>query len=313
MATAIIIDDEYYSIEGLKIELELLGGVDIIATYENCSELLNDIEILKPDIIFLDIEMPEMNGLILFNKILDKSPTTKIVFVTAYNDFAVEAFELNAADYLIKPVQTERLKKTLERLSISNSYQIRNNSIKIECFGRLSLILNGEYKTIHWRTKKSLELLCYLICHKNRFIAKEKIGDLLWPDASPEKIKSNFHLTYYHLKKTFEDLNIPVPFESKRGSIRLNVDQFELETVIFEYNLSQLEIINPSNILLAEETLAMYRGHIFEEHYFSWSSELQSKYDISYIILLKKIITYYKNISSEKYIHYKKIMVAKCE
>lgn len=313
MATAIIIDDEYYSIEGLKIELELFGGVDVIATYESCITALNDIESLKPDIAFLDIEMPEMNGLVMFNKILDKSPATKIVFVTAYTDFAVEAFELNAADYLIKPVQTERLKKTLSRLSIALSNKPYGPSVFFECFGRLSILLDGKNTAIHWRTKKALELLCFLICNSGRFIAKEKIGDLLWPDASPEKIKSNFHLTYYHLKKTFEDLNIPVPFESKRGSIRLNVDQFELETVIFEYNLSQLEIINPSNILLAEETLAMYRGHIFEEHYFSWSSELQSKYDISYIILLKKIINYYKNISSEKYIHYKKIMVAKCE
>lgn len=313
MATAVIIDDEYYSIEGLRTELELLGGIDVIATYENCNELLNNIERLKPNIVFLDIEMPEMNGLVLFNKILDKSPYTKIVFVTAYSNFAVEAFELNAADYLIKPVQTERLKKTLERLSVLPFDKSRINSVSIECFGRFSLILNGEYQTIHWRTKKALELLCYLICYKNRFISKEKIGDLLWPDASPEKVKSNFHLTYYHLKKIFEDLKIPVPFESKRGSIRLNVDYIKFETVIFEDNLNKLEIITTSNIILAEETLTMYRGAIFEEHYFSWSSELQSRYDISYMLLLKKIIAYYENISPEKHIYYKKIMVAKCE
>ncbi len=313
MATAIIIDDEYYSIEGLKIELELLGGVDVIATYESCSTALNDIESLKPDIVFLDIEMPEMSGLVLFNKILDKSPNTKIVFVTAYNEFAVEAFELNASDYLIKPVRTERLKKTLARLSIDKPSKTCHKSVLFECFGRLSIILDGKHTSISWRTKKSLELLCYLICNQGRFIAKEKIGDLLWPDATPEKIKSNFHLTYYHLKRTFEDLNIPLPFESKRGSLCFKIDGIDLETVRFEDNISQLDILSQSNIVLAEETLAMYRGLLFEEHYFSWNTELQSKYDISYMILLKKIVDYYQNISPEKYMYYKKIMVATCE
>lgn len=313
MATAIIIDDEYYSIEGLKIELELLGGVDVIATYESCSTALNNIASLKPDIVFLDIEMPEMSGLVMFNKILDKSPNTKIVFVTAYNEFAVEAFELNASDYLIKPVRTERLKKTLSRLSIALSNEPYSPSVFFECFGRLSILLDGKNTATHWRTKKALELLCYLICNSGRFIAKEKIGDLLWPDATPEKIKSNFHLTYYHLKRTFEDLNIPLPFESKRGSVCFKIDGIDLETVRFEDNLSQLDIITQSNIVLAEETLTMYRGPLFEEHYFSWNTELQSKYDISYIILLNKIISYYQNISPEKYMYYKKIMVAKCE
>lgn len=312
MTTAIIIDDEYYAVEGLKIELELLG-INVIAAYESCAMLLNEICELKPDIAFLDIEMPEMNGIELFNRISELSPNTKIVFVTAYNEFAVEAFELNALDYIIKPVQTYRLKKTFDRLSIEESNKQSTASVFFECFGRLSILLDGKNVSISWRTKKALELLCYLICNPNRFISKEKIGDFLWPDASPEKIKSNFHLTYYHLKKTFEDLKMPLPFESKRGFIRLNMENIVFETILFENNIILIKSITSENILLAEETLMMYRGQLFEEHYFSWNTELQSKYDTYYITLLKKVIEYYKGINLEKYTYYKKIMVAACE
>ena len=69
MATAIIIDDEYYAIEVLKSELSLLGGIDVIATFESCHDLLLEIERLKPDIAFLDIEMPEMIGIELYPRI----------------------------------------------------------------------------------------------------------------------------------------------------------------------------------------------------------------------------------------------------
>ncbi|WP_034601523.1 LytR/AlgR family response regulator transcription factor, partial [Clostridiisalibacter paucivorans] len=116
MLTAVLIDDEYCALEVLKMELEVFSELKVMGTYTYGRDALKKISAMKPDVVFLDIEMEEMDGLELFNKIVVQSPNTKIVFVTAYHQYAEKAFELGALDYIIKPVKKERLAKTLKRL-----------------------------------------------------------------------------------------------------------------------------------------------------------------------------------------------------
>ena len=135
MITAILIDDEYYALEGLKQDLEDLGTVRVLGTYENGRDALAAAADLRPELIFLDIEMPEMNGLELFDQLLEASPQTAIVFVTAYNQYAIHAFDLNAMDYLLKPVLPERLEKTLQRLEKKSPGAIKKQ-LSLHCFGQ---------------------------------------------------------------------------------------------------------------------------------------------------------------------------------
>jgi two-component system LytT family response regulator len=112
---AILIDDEPFCTAGLEVELkEACPEVEVIATCNSAKEGLKQIKALKPDVVFLDIEMPWMNGFELLELI---SPIEfEIIFITAYDQFAVKAFRKSAVDYLMKPVERELLIEAVSRL-----------------------------------------------------------------------------------------------------------------------------------------------------------------------------------------------------
>jgi two-component system, LytTR family, response regulator len=105
---SIIIDDEPDSTSLLQLQLtQHCLQVDVIASYNSSVKAAKEIEALKPDLLFLDIEMPVMNGFELLEKILHLN--FSVVFITAYNQYAIKAFRFNALDYLVKPVDTNDL------------------------------------------------------------------------------------------------------------------------------------------------------------------------------------------------------------
>jgi two-component system LytT family response regulator len=115
MLSALVIDDELFAREELTELLEETGHIEVIDQASNAIEGLKKINQLKPDVVFLDIQMPQITGIELL-AMLDPETMPNVVFVTAYDEFAVQAFEDNAFDYLLKPVDTCRLEKTVKRL-----------------------------------------------------------------------------------------------------------------------------------------------------------------------------------------------------
>ncbi len=111
----LLVDDEELALELLKKKLLELGEVEIIGLCNNGFEAVKECARLKPDVIFLDIEMPKLNGFDVI-ELLDKNNLPYIIFVTAYNDYAVEAFEKEAIDYIVKPASKDRIKKSLDRI-----------------------------------------------------------------------------------------------------------------------------------------------------------------------------------------------------
>lgn len=109
----IIVDDERLAREGLKNLLKEYSEIEIIGEAGNVDEALDLIDKLRPQLMFLDIEMPEKSGFDLLEELID---TPCVVFTTAYNEFAIKAFEVNALDYLLKPIQPARLREALTRV-----------------------------------------------------------------------------------------------------------------------------------------------------------------------------------------------------
>lgn len=109
----LVIDDERLAREELKSVLSEIHEIDVIGEAQNGDEALKLIKSEAPDLIFLDINMPEMNGFEMLKK-LDEIP--KVIFVTAYDEYALKAFEVNALDYLLKPIDPERLEEAIEKL-----------------------------------------------------------------------------------------------------------------------------------------------------------------------------------------------------
>jgi two-component system LytT family response regulator len=113
--TTIIIDDEKLAREGLKNLLKEFSEIDIIGEANNADEAIELIDKLKPQLMFLDIEMPEKNGFDLLEELIE---TPCVVFTTAYNEFAIKAFEVNALDYLLKPIEPKRLSDAIQKLQV---------------------------------------------------------------------------------------------------------------------------------------------------------------------------------------------------
>jgi two-component system response regulator LytT len=115
MLKAIVVDDEQLARDELCFQLEQLGEIEVIAQAANGLEALAAIERTDADLVFLDVQMPGLTGLEVARRLLDDDQPPVVVFVTAYDQRAIEAFEVNAVDYLLKPVEAARLEQAVQR------------------------------------------------------------------------------------------------------------------------------------------------------------------------------------------------------
>ncbi len=132
----ILVDDEKLAIQGLELRLQAFEDIEIVATCHNGREAIRKIKTLKPDLVFLDIQMPGFDGFSVVQGVMDIDPPL-FVFATAYSEHAIKAFEAQAIDYLMKPVEPERLADTMDR--VRNRLADRRTSEELE---RLRTVIN---------------------------------------------------------------------------------------------------------------------------------------------------------------------------
>ena len=115
--TALIIDDEPLARQALLYLLQSAEGVEVVAQGSNGIEAVELVRVHKPDVVFLDVQMPGLDGFAVLKKLIDKKMgLPQIVFATAFDQYAVRAFEVNAVDYLLKPFDRKRVLKTIEKV-----------------------------------------------------------------------------------------------------------------------------------------------------------------------------------------------------
>src|SRR5206468_3667603 len=112
---AVLVDDEQLARDEVGYLLGQVGGIEVIGQAGNGVEALTAIDRLQPDVVFLDVQMPGLTGFEVARRMLDTRAAAHIIFVTAYDQHAIEAFEVNAVDYLLKPVDPVRLEAAVER------------------------------------------------------------------------------------------------------------------------------------------------------------------------------------------------------
>ncbi|HSF17284.1 MAG TPA: LytTR family DNA-binding domain-containing protein [Vicinamibacteria bacterium] len=112
---ALVVDDEELARQELCFLLESFPAVDVVGQAGNGIEAVRLIEELSPDLLFLDIQMPGLDGFQVVRRLVDSPGPPHLIFVTAYDQYAIKAFEVNAVDYLLKPVEKSRLKEAVSR------------------------------------------------------------------------------------------------------------------------------------------------------------------------------------------------------
>jgi len=121
MLRCLIVDDEKPARDEILYILEEIDDVEVAGEASHGIEALELIEKIRPDVVFLDIQMPQMSGIEIAKRILEKGLELMIIFVTAYDQFALDAFEVNAIDYLLKPICEDRLKRTIQKIATLKS------------------------------------------------------------------------------------------------------------------------------------------------------------------------------------------------
>lgn len=176
--------------------------------------------------------MPEINGLQAAEMLQEACPNANIIFVTAYNHYAVEAFEINALDYILKPVRNDRLLKAVqrleERLSLAPKLIIAKEEVTIRCLQSLRFERGGQsLNNLRWRTSKAQELFAFLLHNRNRFVSKDMLIELLWPDFNLKKASTHLYTTIYQVRQCLKQNEVDLHISNLSGgkAIPLKPDQ----------------------------------------------------------------------------------------
>lgn len=269
MLKAILVDDEILALQLLEAMLTEIGGIEILGKFSNPFEGLKSLEEYKPDILFLDIEMKEMNGIKLAEKFNATVSKTDVVFVTAYDKYALEAFIVQAVDYILKPIEKSRLEKTVQRISQRRKqYEQSSNETSLKAYFLGSFrLLDMQNEPIKWRTKKVKEFCAYLI-HQNKPVHREMIIEELWADRTIDKSSVALHTTVYHLRKELKnhgyDDSLKYVDERYSLSIELKSDVQDLKDILNQTQFKDEDI---------KKLIDLYKNHYLAEEYYDWARE----------------------------------------
>jgi Response regulator containing CheY-like receiver and SARP domains len=236
--------------------------------------------------------MPEMDGIALSNRIIDLQGKIAVVFVTAYNQYAVEAFRLNALDFLMKPVEEQRLRETLDRIVEEKNIPMASGRVQVRCFGKFAV--ETQTGKVKFRTEKAEELFAILLDQKGDFISRNRIIDCLWEDYDGERAVVHFNTTLYNVKKALLSQGIVNTIEYDRGNYRLDIKGLDCDYLKF-YELASGDIaITDAKHSAYEAAAGLYTGEYLSGKDSIWLERNRQRLKELYVGLLLRLGKYCK-------------------
>ena len=176
------IDDEAAMLEELHDAAAAAAPDAEIVDFRRAADALSAIteQGARPDVVFSDIELPGMDGLNLAVQIKNHAPETKIVFVTGYSQYALEAFKRHVHGYLMKPVDADMIRGELDALALPRTAPEQAEKLRIRCFGHFEAFWRG--RPVIFQRRQSKELLAFLIDREGRACSAEEIAAALWEE-----------------------------------------------------------------------------------------------------------------------------------
>ncbi|OGV09757.1 MAG: hypothetical protein A2499_18150 [Stygiobacter sp. RIFOXYC12_FULL_38_8] len=206
-AKVLIIDDEPHAREGIRIRLGEFPEVNIVGECSSGKEAVQTIIQLKPDIVFLDIQMPEMNGFeVLQNLTQDCMPV--VIFVTAYDEYALKAFEHHALDYLLKPVNEERFRETLKYALTEvthRSLEVYSNKLK-SVVNEYLKVLDKEPEVEQVDYVSSKNVLSRLMIKTKDQISIISVDEIDWIESAGDYVYIHSDRKKYLIRETLTSL-----------------------------------------------------------------------------------------------------------
>jgi two-component system LytT family response regulator len=226
----LIIDDEPHAREGIRIRLKEFKNIHIVGECSSGIEAVKSINTLSPDLLFLDIQMPEMNGFEVLKRIT-VTPLPVILFVTAFDKYAIKAFECHAVDYLLKPIREDRFKNALQSaLSEVNHrhLELYANKLKSAVSDYLTFVENVPGKSPYQLSTEVKNYLNRLVIKSKEQISMISVDEIDWIESAGDYIyvhsKSQKHLVRETLTSLEQRLN-PQKFIRIHRSAIVNLEQ----------------------------------------------------------------------------------------
>jgi two-component system LytT family response regulator len=221
----IIADDEPLAREGIRLRLKKEKDIQIIGEYDSGRTVLAAIKSTKPDLVFLDIQMPVLNG---FNvlKSLTPSQCPLIIFITAYDQHAIAAFRVNALDYLLKPIDDRQFHQAL----VKARAQLKQSQMSQFAERVQSFLANPENMHEHFSSAKQSESLSRIAVRAKTKTYFVKIKDIDWVEAAGDYLYLHTHGEKHLVRKTLSNLEMNLnssQFLRIHKSSLINVNQIK--------------------------------------------------------------------------------------
>src|SRR5699024_9096482 len=297
----VCVDDEKLALDIMTHLLGKIEKIELVESFQTVKTALDFVFKEEVDVVFLDFEMPEINGLELAEKILEKKPHIDVVFVTAYNEYAVEAFELNAIDYLMKPVKLTRLEKTIERLSKETTVKPETNSeekqntLQIKLAHNLSFSLgDNPFEPLKWRTAKARELFLYLLQNKNTLVHKGTLMEMLWGEEELDRGYSILYTTVYNVRKALQTYGENLELQNTNDGYILKLHNVDVDLHTWEKQVTQLPSeITKDTIDDYKRVMAFNTGPYLGEFDYVWVESERHRLETLCIITMQKMVDYF--------------------
>ncbi|MFP7737007.1 response regulator [Priestia aryabhattai] len=299
MIKVIIVDNEELALEFIKRKLNEFEEIEVVATYTDSKDLIEKLQLLEFDVAFLDIEMGEVSGIDLAEQLINFNRDIQIVFVTAYQDYAIQAFELNSVDYLLKPVIKGRLVKTIKRLENKKIHQNlkprekvkREDVFSIDSLGNLSVTFLGSI--IKWKTAKVKELFAYLLTHQGSYVDRDILLNQLWPGFDYKKAKVYLHTSMSYLRQLLKEYGYPKAITFQDNKYKLTLDKFTWDIQLLDSIETINPITSPSHVEKIKNLQKAYKGDYLQNEGYLWVNDRAKMIRKKYMRILELLCNYY--------------------
>lgn len=229
----IIVDDNKGILDGLIRYCNRICELEIVGKFIDPFSVLNYIKTNTVDLAILDIEMPEMNGVELGEKLKSINPNILIIYCTGHEDYALDAFKLHSIAYLLKPFSFEDFEQAIATAKVLYANKARN--IKIQTFGRFDVFINDEL--IIFKRAKAKELLALLVDNKGGLVTLEQAIDVLWEDRPYNKnVKQMYRDATSQLRYTLKQYGCLDLIKVVRGGCYIDLSKFHCDYYDFLNN-----------------------------------------------------------------------------
>ena len=239
----ICVDDEALVLQyTVSICREILPEGSEVNGFTRAAEALDYVAANPVELALLDVDMPGMNGLELAARLKEIRPDTAIIFVTGYAEYAVEAFSMHVAGYLLKPVSRERLREEIGyALGGGNGETQPAASVFAKCFGNFDLFVNGE--AVSFARSKAKELLAYLVDRQGSSVTRAEAAAILWEDSFYDRsMQKQLDVIIRSLRQTLDEAGASDILEIRRGELRVLSERFDCD--FYRFLAGDIDAVN---------------------------------------------------------------------